>query len=441
MITYKLMAHQDASLNGILRYPEIPYIFLIGGFGCGKSFTVGQLCLFLYSVYKDVPVTVGLFGVTIKLLKQTVLATLRRFLDEAGIPYRDNSLSSTLQVGKVTFIYLAMKDPEEIYAYNFSCAFVDEIDEVDSSRIPMIVTAIQERCRVPLPKVSAGAPRYASALSGRSPFIFFSTTAQGMKGVYAFMRTLDERGVPYMKIRGRTEDNGALDPMQVKLLRALYTEDEARAYLEGEFVNLSEGRVYPEFSRAKCALAPFPVLPPSGKSGGDVLYCGQDFNLGFNACVVVVVRGDVLYVVAEHSWEYLGAAPAMLRLKYPESKIVFIPDASGKEIMSGFLDEFGRHGIELFWNSANPSISERVAMVNRLFHAGKLFVFSGCKHLLTSLEVRDYDKMGVPRKGVGRGAPDHVCDALEYAVWRVVQERRSLDEFFNYERKGVKRWA
>ena len=32
MISNQLLRHQEASINSIRMYPEIPYIFLIGGF-------------------------------------------------------------------------------------------------------------------------------------------------------------------------------------------------------------------------------------------------------------------------------------------------------------------------------------------------------------------------------------------------------------------------
>ena len=143
----RLFKHQEASINAIRKYPEIPFVFLIGGFGCGKSFTDVQLCLFLYHAYHDSeePITIGILGVTIKLLKQTVIADLERAFDAAKIPYRDNSQAGTITVGQLTFVYLAMQNPDQSYAFNFHCAICDEIDEVPSDRVQKIVTAIQEQ--------------------------------------------------------------------------------------------------------------------------------------------------------------------------------------------------------------------------------------------------------------------------------------------------------
>ena len=416
MISNHLLRHQEASINSIRMHPEIPFVFLIGGFGCGKSFTDVQLCLFLYHAYKNSkePITIGILGVTIKLLKQTVIADLERAFDAGNITYRDNSQAGTITVGQVTFVYLAMQNPDDIYAFNFHCAICDEIDEVPSERVQKIVTAIQERCRVVMP---AGRD-----MPSRDPFIFFSTTAQGLGGTYQLIEYLKEKNLPYIKIRGRTQDNTNLAQSQLKLLRGLYTEDEARAYLDGEFVNLSTGRVYPEYDARVHVYMPFKVKPT------DTIYVGQDFNAGYNAAVEMVERNGKIYVVNIHHWDYVGDAARRLRELYPGNKIIMIPDANGKEIMSGFVEEFEQYNVEIHWNNINPSILERITGINKAFRFGNLFIFQGLKKLEMGLETRDFDDTGKPRKGKGPDALDHHCDAFEYGFWHIIHTIHGYDK-------------
>ena len=416
MISNHLLRHQEASINSIRMHPEIPFVFLIGGFGCGKSFTDVQLCLFLYHAYKNSkePITIGILGVTIKLLKQTVIADLERAFDAGNISYRDNSQAGTITVGQVTFVYLAMQNPDDIYAFNFHCAICDEIDEVPSERVQKIVTAIQERCRVVMP---AGRD-----MPSRDPFIFFSTTAQGLGGTYQLIEYFKEKNLPYIKIRGRTQDNTNLAASQIKLLRGLYTEDEARAYLDGEFVNLSTGRVYPEYDARVHVYMPFKVKPT------DTIYVGQDFNAGYNAAVEMVERNGKIYVVNIHHWDYVGDAARRLRELYPNNKIIMIPDANGKEIMSGFVEEFEQYNVEIHWNNINPSILERITGINKAFRFGNLFIFQGLKKLEMGLETRDFDDTGKPRKGKGPDALDHHCDAFEYGFWHIIHTIHGYDK-------------
>ena len=416
MISNHLLRHQEASINAVRMHPEIPFVFLIGGFGCGKSFTDVQLCLFLYHAYKNSkePITIGILGVTIKLLKQTVIADLERAFDAGNISYRDNSQAGTITVGQVTFVYLAMQNPDDIYAFNFHCAICDEIDEVPSERVQKIVTAIQERCRVVMP---AGRD-----MPSRDPFIFFSTTAQGLGGTYQLIEYFKEKNLPYIKIRGRTQDNTNLAQSQLKLLRGLYTEDEARAYLDGEFVNLSTGRVYPEYDARVHVYMPFKVKPT------DTIYVGQDFNAGYNAAVEMVERNGKIYVVNIHHWDYVGDAARRLRELYPSNKIIMIPDANGKEIMSGFVEEFEQYNVEIHWNNINPSILERITGINKAFRFGNLFIFQGLKKLEMGLETRDFDDTGKPRKGKGPDALDHHCDAFEYGFWHIIHTIHGYDK-------------
>ena len=38
-----------------------------------------------------------------------------------------------------------------------------------------------------------------------------------------------------------------------------------------------------------------------------------------------------------------------------------------------------------------------------------------------ALKVRAYNDLGQPEKGKGEDAPDHICDGLEYVIYRIVR--------------------
>lgn len=431
MAVKQCLKHQSASINMIRMHTEVPYVFLIGGFGAGKSMSDVMLCLFLYSCYvhSPTPITIGILGVTIKLLKQTVIADLERTFDAAGIPYRDNSQAGTLTVGQITFVYLAMQNPDDIYAFNFHAAICDEIDEVPADRVKKIVTAIQERCRAMIPASVNG------KMPAREPFIFFSTTAQGLGGTYMLTEEFRKNGVPYAVIRARTADNPYLAPGQLKLLRKLYTEDEARAYLDGEFVNLAQGRVYPEFDPANHIYMRFPlrsgevIVHEDGTKTytGETIYVGQDFNAGYNAAVMLIERAGMIYAINCEHWDYVGDAARKLREMYPTHRIVMIPDANGKEIMSGFIEEFDTYDIEIWWNNVNPSITERITGINKGFRFNQLKIFEKLDKLQMCLQTRDFDDTGKPRKGKGPNALDHWGDAFEYGYWHIIHQLKGYD--------------
>lgn len=405
---------------------------------CGKSFTDVIVLLTLIGEYQYVaePINIGILGVTIKLLRRTVITDLLRYMDLCGLTYQHNSQAGYIQVGNVTLTYLQMQNPDDIYAFNFNCALIDELDELDAEKVPKVIKAIQERCRKMMP-ASQHFPR-------RSSFMFFSTTAQGLGGTYHLIKQFDKANnlaksqgrpspLPYAIIRAKTEDNPHNDPEQVKRLRALYTEEEAAAYLDGKFMNLANGRVWYSFDRTKHMCMRFPINP------SEQIYVGQDFNLGINASCEMIVRGTTIYICHSHHWLDMGDAAIRLRQYYPTQPIDMIPDASGKEIMQGFVEEFEKAHIGFFWNNRNPSVTERVMAVNMLFRTGRLKVMQpeadeelhkdDIENVLMTLETHDIDeKTGAPRKGVGIKAPDHIGDSMSYGVWRIIHSIQGYDD-------------
>ena len=168
--------------------------------------------------------------------------------------------------------------------------------------------------------------------------------------------------------------------------------------------------------------------------GGDVLYVGQDFNAGYNAAVIVIERAGNLHVVTGYHWDYVGQGAVKLREMYPNNRIVMIPDANGKEIMSGFTEEFEEQNIEIFWNNVNPSVTERITAINKAFRFGQLFIHQpsssneSMDRITMCLQTRDFDDNGKPRKGKGPNAVDHWGDALEYAVWHIIHQINGFDK-------------
>ena len=448
-MTITALPHQSALISLLITHKTFPYFFLIGGFGCGKSFTDVLLLLFLTKEYRycKTPVKFGIFGVTIKLLKQTVIADYSRFLTSLGIPFKNNTLEGTLTVGSITFVYMQMKNPGDIYAHNFNGALVDELDELPAEKVLPVVEAVQERCRVALPA--------SQNMPARSAFITFTTTAQGLGGTYHLVERLRKQNriskaktgkaaVPFVLIHAHTEDNPHNDPEQIARLRALYTPEEAAAYLDGHFMNLSVGRVWYSFDRRKNMCMRFEV------SADDRVYVGQDFNLEINASCEMIEREGIIYIVASHHWKDMGEAADMLRKFYPTNPITLIPDASGKEIMQGFVEKFEKKEIDIFWNNRNPGIMERVMAGNMLWRTEKCYImepedkeegavdmygatstqskYGDIDNALLCLETHDVDeRTGKPRKGVGIDAPDHFSDSFSYGIWRIIHGLRGYE--------------
>jgi hypothetical protein len=368
-------------------------------------------------MYNGKNVVFGIGGTSQTLLRKTLLTDLFKTLESGGIPYSHNKLEHIVVIGTVQFIYIGTASPEQIYAYNFSGFICDELDELPQDKSIEAFTAIQERTRVVLP-------------DGRNPFSIFMTTAQGLRGTYRIIQDLKESGTPFVKIRGLTKDNTTLSPDYVNRLYSLYTDNERSAFLEGNFVDLYTGRVYPEYTESTHLVGSFPIDP------NEPVYVGQDINSGFSKGVAFVLRGNALFAIKEYSFEVLGDAPRIIRNDFPMNDIYWYPDASAKEIMAGYQKEITSMGIKLRMGSINPSVTERIFTVNKLFRMGRLHIFKELKQYSIALKTRQFDKRGDPEKGQGSKAPDHICDGSEYVIWRLVSSLPAFKDLYSIVMRG-----
>jgi hypothetical protein len=400
-VRHKLYKHQQQLIETPFKYPNIEYFWLIAGYGSGKTTSDVYLLLSLCKRYFDYPIKIGVLGITITLLKKTLIGDFIRFMISSGIEYTFDKQENVVRVGKVEIFLVALENPDDVYAHNFNISLVDELDELRMDKAIAAFKAVQERTRVTLP-------------DGRKPFSVFTTTAQGYSGTYKILEDLKIAKQPYVKIRASTRDNLSLNSSYVDRLYSIYDENERLAYLEGYFVNLKSGRVYGDYEPSTCYVDDVEI------SDTDELMIGQDFNAGYSKGCVLVKKDKILYVVKNYSFPQIGHAPTIIRNDFPLNPITWFPDASAKEIMAGYSSEIRNAGIQVRIGASNPSIVERIFFVNKLFKMGFLKVCKKAKSMDTALRIRQFDDAGKPEKGSGELAPDHDCDSLEYPIYRIV---------------------
>lgn len=399
--------HQRQMLALPDKHPDIQAFFLVAGYGSGKSTTDDMILAKLTKKYWKYDVTVALFSNTISLLEKTVVADFRKWLIQTGSTYKYNGKTNSINIGRMTFLMLGSGNPDDIYGPNVHVSLSDEMDELEQGKAIEAHRAITERTRLVLP-------------DGRAPYSVFTTTAQGYKGTYQIIENYKDKGEPYALVRGKTSDNTALDPGYVRRLYALYNRNEQLAFLEGHFVNLTSGRVYPDYDESVCMVPDFQVYP------NEAIHIGQDLNQGYSKAVAFIIRDRTLFAVKEWSFADIGRAPEAFRAAFPSNPILWYPDNSGKPILGGYVDQAQLYSVEIQWTGRNPSILDRIFNVNKLFSASRLKVFKSLKQWPMALKTRGFDKNGVPEKGKGSTSPDHVCDAAEYPSFWIVA---NLEEF------------
>ena len=413
--------HQTQIVSAPDAFPEVSYFFLCGGYGCGKSFSIVLEIIVLSKKYQGEDVTIGLCSTTITLLKKTVILELEKIFKKTGSVFTYNQQDNILTIGTIRFLLIATGQPTDIYGPNIHICLCDEIDELPETKAIEAHKALSERTRLTLP-------------DGRKPFVMYFSTCHGYRGLYKIIQKLKADKLKYVKVRGLTKNNTSLDPQYVKNLYAIYDEAERMAYLEGMFVNLQSGRVYASYDEATCKCKPFEITKDM------VVMVGQDLNSGFSKAAAVIKKDKCLYIVRGWSFKEVGGAPTIMRQTYPQNDVLWFPDCSGKEILKGYKQEILDNGIQCRIGTANPRILDRVFYVNKLFKMGLLKVFD-CKEtdmVSEALKVRAYNDLGQPEKGKGEDAPDHICDGLEYVIYRIVRSDPDFMNLRELSRENVK---
>ena len=328
------------------------------------------------------------------------------FLDAYDIPhtFRASPLPEyTLHLpeGDTKILCRSFESWSRIIGLNLAWVLCDEIDTVAPSIANKAFPKILGRLR-------AGHVRQFGAAS----------TPEGFRWMWNTFGSDDAKARSDRHlIQMRSTDNPHLPADFIERLQANYDPSLLRAYLDGEFVNLTTGQVYDRFSRDKHVAA----MPDLDR---EPLRVGCDFNIGNMSAVITVRHGDRLLVVDEISGAHDTDAMAQeLKRRYHDRRIYVYPDASGGNRSTNaaqtdiqILESYG------FSNQSprsNPPVRDRVAAVQALLENGKgqvrLQIAPHCKRVIECLELQSYTEKGEPDKDAGH---DHMNDALGYVVWR-----------------------
>jgi hypothetical protein len=215
-------------------------------------------------------------------------------------------------------------------------------------------------------------------------------------------------------------------------LKGSYDERFFRQEVMGEYLNLSAGRVYYAFDRAK-------HLRVMDVDLSRPLLWALDFNVNPMCSLIGQKIGDTVVV---HDELVLSRASTMdaceefaRRHKYHAAGLEVYGDASGArmqtagstdyEIISEFLRRNG-YQYAMRVPRSNPAVRDRIALMNAAFEnvigQAKLFVNPRCKELIKDFEQVAYqantamiDKMSDPKR-------THLSDALGYLLWQECRE-------------------
>ena len=315
---------------------------------------------------------------------------------------------------------IEVEDCHEFFANGVlvhNCAYVDELDELDTQTAMAVVKSINDRCR--------------QQIDGfRTPFMAYTTSSQGLKGTYQTIMHFQKSGIGYVLMRARTKDNIFLPKDYVANMYSIYNEKEIACLLEGQFVSIDSGLIFPDYHKDKNMLDT-DLYDYVRDNSENTVYIGQDFNgFGNNAIAFAIINGCIV-AIKDYEFPDIRRAPEVFRYDFPNNKIVWIPDMTYKEHFVEFKKELRVFNINIAYRSCNPLVGDRNFACNKLFIAERLFICPMCKDTERTLMTWQKDpKTGLPMKG-GKGAPDHKGDCLGYVVHYLLSWCRELKPLYD----------
>jgi hypothetical protein len=382
----------------------------VAGFGSGKTWCgcMAQCSHF----YQHPGINQGYFAPSYPQIRDIFYPTIEEVAHSFG-------LRTDIKVGdkevhvyrgrdyKGTTICRSMERPSSIVGFKIGNALVDEFDLIETQKALLAWRKIIARMRYNNPDIKNG--------------VDVTTTPEGFRATYKlFVKDLadkPEKAHNYGLIQASTYDNETnLPDDYISSLVEAYPPALIDAYLDGQFVNLTSGAVYPSFDRKLNDTR-------ATISHGEELHIGMDFNIYHMASVVHVIRNGKPLALKEHV--EVRDTPAMIELlleKYPNHKITVYPDASGKSGKSvdasiSDISLLNKH-FKIKARKSNPRVRQRVVAMNAMFHNAAndrryLVNTDLCPIYTQSLEQQAYNKNGEPDKDSG---DDHPNDAAGYFI-------------------------
>jgi len=407
--TGDLVARIRADLHpGQLAFVDDTATQILGisaGYGAGKTRALCAKAVMLAAVNQ------GFIGCVMEptgpLIRDIWQTDFEAFLEAYDIPYtfRASPLPEYmlhLPGGDTKILCRSFENWSRIIGLNLAWVLADEIDTVTPSIANKAFPKILGRLR-------SGNVRQFGAAS----------TPEGFRWMWNTFGSDEAKQRPDRQlIKMRTADNPHLPPDFIERLEANYDPSLLRAYLDGEFVNLTTGQVYDRFDRAKHVTTTVPDITR------EPVRVGIDFNVGNMSAVIAVRLNNGLLVIDEIAGAHDTDALAQeIRRRHPQQQIYIYPDASGGSRSTNAsqtdIQILESYGMSNQSPRSNPPVRDRVAAVQALLENGKgqvrLQVAQGCRRVIECLELQCYSDKGEPDKDAGF---DHMNDALGYLVWR-----------------------
>jgi len=386
---------------------------LVAGYGSGKSYAATIKTILKKMQYPNIKVAYYL--PTYPLIRDIAFDKFPEILEEIfGIEYKLNKSDKEIHTPWGTIVFRSMNDADSIVGYEVGYSLIDECDILPVDKMGAVYKKILARNRSILPN---NEPNRLDVVG----------TPEGYKWFYdRFVNNLNNND---LLIKAKTYANKYLPGSYIEQLKEQYDEKLLKAYLDGEFVNLTTGNVYHAFGDDNVIddIEIDPHLP---------LIITFDFNISpYNAIYLIQEKEGKTFVIDNaiaknkplRDPSGKGALELMIdKFKYLNNQLfsaTVFGDASGQSRNSGtagtnysIIREYGFKHLRI--KKANPRIEDRVNAVNsRLCNSLNKKMLCICKRnkeLINDLRLLSYNDKGDVDKS--NKLLSHDSDSIGYYI-------------------------
>lgn len=389
-----------------LTEPQEDFVFadglypaIIGGLGSGK--TQAGVSRLIIRMLSHRGLNMAYYMPTYDLLKLRAIPEFEASFAKLGIKTKLNKTEYSINVkGYGSIIFRSYDNPDRIVAYEVADSIVDELDTLKFKDAEKVWRKITER------------NRQKSPLGNTIGCV--TTPDAGIHG-FVYHKWVKKKGEGYQLIKAPTYSNPFLPDGYVEQIRNNYDPLLADMYIEGEFVSLSDKKVYHFFRRER-------HHTNRTIQDGDHLHVSIDFNIGGCCATVWVIESNkpkaVDEFVSHDTADFINNLS-----KYKGHRIIVYPDASGASNSTNAAQSdikmIEQAGFMVDAPAANPAIRDRINAYNALLAHDRIEINTDkCPNLTNALEVQGYTDKGEPEKFKEHPSIDDWNDSSGYFIHR-----------------------
>jgi hypothetical protein len=375
---------------------------MVAGLGAGK--TQAGIVRLLLKMLHEPTIDTAYYMPTYDLLRRRAMSGAEEILSRLNIESKTNKSDYLIEIaGYGDMIFRSYDRPERIVAYEVAHSIVDELDTLPKDKAAFVWRKVSERNR--------------QRCESFNTIGNVTTPDQGYAG-FTYEKWVKKKQPGHELIKASTDSNPYLPDGYIEQIRANYDPILADMYLHGEFVSLSQNKVYHFFNRAQHHTDK--VLSDNDK----VLSVGLDFNVGGTCATLWVMEAGKPVAVDEFiSHDTQDFIHRINKYRRADRQIIVYPDASGSSRSTNAsmtdVQMIKQAGLRVDAPNANPVIRDRINAVNALLSHERIMINTHkCPLLCDAFESQGYDKKGDPEKYNDHPAIDDWTDCAGYYLHR-----------------------